>query len=114
MENSKNLTSANQQQKRKSNFSIENILSKSPDNKQKLVRQNPFQNNHVLFDQNKNFNVPYKKYEEDMDSEVKIESETNSCHSENTESCNADSENHEMDETSDDGSSQSKKESNLN
>ncbi|XP_070499164.1 homeobox protein MSH-B [Chironomus tepperi] len=112
MENSKNLSSANQQQKRKSNFSIENILAKSPDtyqardNKQRLVRQNPFQNNHVLFDQNKNLNVPYKKYEKDMDSEIKIESETSSCHSENTESCNADSETHEMDETSDDGSSQ--------
>lgn len=115
MENSKNLSSANQQQKRKSNFSIENILAKSPESyqardnqKQKLVRQNPFQNNHVLFDQNKNFNVPYKKFEEDIDSEIKIESETNSCHSENTESCNADSENLDMDENTDDDSSQSK------
>ena len=114
MENSKNLSSANQQQKRKSNFSIENILARSPDTyqardtKQKLMRQNPFQNNHVLFDKNKNLNVPYKKYEEDTDSEIKIESESSSCHSENTESCNADSENHEMDENSDDASSQSK------
>ncbi|CAG9801012.1 unnamed protein product [Chironomus riparius] len=113
MENSKNLSSANQQQKRKSNFSIENILAKSPDTyqardiKQKLLRQNPFQNNHVLFDKNKNLNVPYKKYQEDSDNEIKIESETSSCHSENTESCHADSENQEMDENSDDAGSQS-------
>lgn len=116
------MSSANQQPKRKSNFSIENILSRSPEhcqvreNRQKLLRQNPFQNNHVLFDQNKNFCENYgvqysKRYDKDLSSEIKIESETSSCHSEMTESCNVDSESHDMDnDTSDDGNNQCKDE----
>lgn len=38
----------------KNSFSIENILSRpdNSDNQRKLIRQNPFQNNHVLFYEN--------------------------------------------------------------
>jgi hypothetical protein len=111
MENLKNQSAANRQI-RKSNFSIENILSRPESSEQQtravnkvLFRQNPFQNNHVLFTQNLNHNFHQNNSlsenlernnliennkandENNVDDEddLKMESES-MCHSENSES----------------------------
>lgn len=120
MENLKNPT-ANHQQRKKNSFSIENILSRPESNNntvvhkpQRFSRQNPFQNNHVLFDENfRNFSenvaqVDYKKYENnnenESDSEIKVESDSATCHSENTESV-MDNETHSEAASEDDANS---------
>lgn len=108
MDNVKNPTA--NQQRRKNNFSIENILARpincqTRDVKQKFTRQNPFQNNHVLFDQNLNShnnknlsdNIHAQIKVFNRDNEVKIESESTSCPSENSD--------HLDDTHSDDGNS---------
>jgi hypothetical protein len=80
MENIENSTSA----KRKNNFSIENILSRPDNNLRenrevrsvKFMRQNPFQNNHVLFNQNNfMFNKNTQELKKASDSEIKLEEE---------------------------------------
>lgn len=85
---SQNMESA--KSNRKNNFSIENILSRPETShkvQHKFMRQNPFQNNHVLFDQNRRFSeVQCRRYEsEETENELKNESEL-SCHSETAES----------------------------
>ncbi|KAG5678989.1 hypothetical protein PVAND_008599 [Polypedilum vanderplanki] len=100
-----NNPTANQPQKKKNNFSIENILARpeSLNENKKFMRQNPFQNNHVLFDQNRKFSdMHFRKYENE---ETEKEGEM-SCHSENNESVNTDNENH-SEIASDDGGNSS-------
>lgn len=82
MENVENSTSANQA-RRKNNFSIENILARPDSNLRenridvrtvKFMRQNPFQNNHVLFNHNtfvNNSNV--HELRKSSENEIKVE-----------------------------------------
>lgn len=82
MENVENSTSANQA-KRKNNFSIENILARPDSNFRetrpvKFLRQNPFQNNHVLFNQN-NFVInssATQEFRKIQENEIKHENES--------------------------------------
>lgn len=89
---------SSQNQWKKNNFSIENILSRpenfhaieSNNNSKKFLRQNPFQNNHILFDQSRRIsesNLRRKSGSEDREKfgDVKVESEP-SCHSESADS----------------------------
>lgn len=96
MENFENPTpsaAAANQAKRKNNFSIENILSR-PDNNNcqyresevkvvKFMRQNPFQNNHVLFNHQivNNFNNVENRSgfvrKTSNDEEIKLEEDSN-------------------------------------
>lgn len=78
MENVENSTSA----KRKNNFSIENILAKPDRNlcenrevkSVKFMRQNPFQNNHVLFNQNNFMTTPNShEFRKASENQIKIE-----------------------------------------
>lgn len=85
MEKIENLTSANQA-KRKNNFSIENILARPDSNFRenltevrnvKFMRQNPFQNNHVLFNQsNFMFNPNVQDIRKSSENELKVEEES--------------------------------------
>lgn len=81
MENVENSTSA----KRKNNFSIENILARPDCNLRenrevrtvKFMRQNPFQNNHVLFNQNNfMYNQNVQELRKASDSEIKVEDDS--------------------------------------
>lgn len=83
-------TAAANQVRRKNNFSIENILSR-PDNNTldyrenrevkivKFMRQNPFQNNHVLFNHNNfinhNSSNSVREVRKVCDDEIKVEEE---------------------------------------
>lgn len=85
MESVENSTSANQA-RRKNNFSIENILARPDSNFRetrdvrtvKFLRQNPFQNNHVLFNQNNNFMIGSHNHElrKANENEIKMEEES--------------------------------------
>lgn len=115
MENFENPTtsaSAASQVRRKNNFSIENILAR-PDNDfresrdvkvVKFMRQNPFQNNHVLFGNQNSYNSHHHHHEmrKVIGSDVKMESENLL---ESGESENADDHESHSEIASDDGNS---------